>query len=1121
MKSRLLSLSLFVFYFLSTTKIQAQVDADLVKAGDVLASADLYWMMGKYGKAETEYKKVTRNDTSYALVLRNLALTYTEDKEDSLCMLTCRTGLALNSEYSPDFYNSLGISLTNMEKYDTALATFDEGLRKYPYRYLLYYNKGKAYFKMKKYPEAQKCFETSASLNPFHDDSHFMLGKSCAEQGRLVPAILSYEYYLLLDHSSERSAKVVSALEDLYTGDYQPDPDLKLTPEEAGDQCFSEIEELITSQVALGAGYKNNTKINLKMVKQFQAILEKLEYKPNTGNWWMDTYVPFFIAVQNNGYLVAYESYTLFSVSGNNASVGKSYKKNKKKIMAFKKWVVKYIEDHANHPAKELCENKEDVHYEYYDNNMIYGVGHKNAADKEVGPWIFFYSRSGHVSVRGSFDDKGERDGEWNWVYGDGSPKEKTTYVHGKREGKSTEYFNSGLKKFEGTFVNDLLEGEYTIYDITGAVTEKATMKAGKVDGTATGYYSNGTKKIEIGYTMGKMNGDLIVYSANGKEIKRVVNVNGKRNGHSIEYYNTGKTKIEGDYKNDNEFGPWKYYWDNGKVLREGKYKEGGLKEGEWKEYNRDGTLSMDEFYSSGKENGKSLSYDIDGKLYCERMYAAGKVKKLTFYNKKGEVINEYNTSKEVSVVEYYPSGIKSAEGDYVDGNRSGDWKVYSSNGGWLRAKEHYRRGYRNGTRKEYYRNGKLESELDYSMGAKDGYLKSYYTNGNIESEGWYVDDNPEGDWYGYNERGIMTSHRYFMQGGMINYQEYFDAKGKKDEEDYLKEGFYWSRTRYDSTGAVVYKFETVNGTGLYEYKFPNGQPQVTEHYYNGELSDTVKCYHYNGEKSLETYYLMGNQQGHRTEYYDNGKVSSETDYYNGERHGASNAWWKNGNKRWEENYYSGDLDGHQKYYYENGTLQREGTWDMGTLNGELRLYSDDGLLEFIRYYSDGNLLGYSYPDKDGNPVPMIKLDDASGKFTAYFQNGNKSIEGTYLNGRFDGKVTEYFSDGKVSEDENYVIGDLEGLQKYYYHNGNLKSEITYFCDKLDGVNKFYSEDGKLEHTETVVLGDAYGTWMYYNPDGSVKMSKVFYDDRQLSETKPAPVAPTPDPKGKPKPKNK
>jgi antitoxin component YwqK of YwqJK toxin-antitoxin module/Tfp pilus assembly protein PilF len=1121
MKIRLLHLAITFFSLSFVTRIYAQMDVDLVNSQEILGEADLYWMLGKYSKAEDVYKKVGRNDTNYALVLRNLALTYTEDKEDSLCLLTAYRGLALNSEYEPDFYNSLGISLKELEKYDTALATFDAGIKKYPYRYLLYYNKGMTYFKMKKYPEAQKCFEDAIKINPYHANSHFQLGKTCAEQGRLVPAVLSYEYYLLLEPGTDRSGKVVSALEDLFSGDYSPDPDLKLDSKEAGDDCFSDIQELITSGIAVAPNYPNKTKIKLKMVKQFQAILEKLEFKSDTHNWWMENYVPFFIEVQKNDYLIPFESYTL--ISQQDATVRKSVKKNKKKILAFATWAGKYINDHTDHPAKELFNDSapngsDKFKYTFYDNHMLAGEGYANANDIEHGNWIFFDGRSGHVSAKGKFDDSGERDGEWNWFFGDGTLKEKTKYMHGNREGESVVYYESGVMKFKCNFSHDLLDGDYTLYNITGSVDEKASMSAGKLDGLVTVYYNNGTKKAELNYIAGKLNGDLIFYSIDGKVSKKVANVNAKRSGKSEEYYNNGKMKIEGEYKNDFEFGPWKYYWDNGKTMREGKYNATGNRDGVWKEYYRDGTLSVEAGFTNGKLNGNYTDYDIDGKISSVKVYASDKMKKETFYDKKGKVIAEYNTSKSVTVVEYFPTGEKQSEGDYYQGEKDGDWKYYSSNGGWLRSKQHYRGGYLSGTKKNYFRNGKERDEVDYSFGEKDGYWKSFYQNGNIESEGWYVNDSKEGDWFEYNVRGIQTAHRYYMQGEMQGYQEYFDEKGKKDEEDYYKESNMWSRTRFDSTGAILYKFESKNGTGTYEYNYPNGKTMVTQEYKNGYLDGSTLRFTFDGGKSIETTFLSGNQHGKRTEYFDeSGKVSLEVNYQFDERQGTCNAFWENGNKRWEENYYDGDLDGTQKYYYENGVLQKEGVWDMGTLNGELKMYSDDGQLEMVRYYFDGNLIGYSYNDKEGNLLPMTKLDDASGKFTCYYQNGNKSIEGEYEYGKFNGKVSEYFSDGKLYADINYVYGDYEGVQKYYNHQGILVQELNYYGDELDGVSKYYSDDGKLEHIETHVLGDDFGTWVYYNPDGTEKVKKGYYDNRQISETKAAVAPLKPDPKGKPK----
>lgn len=1115
---RNLRISLAVLFMACTTTaaLNAQMNVELVNSGEILLEGDLYYALGRYSKAISLYQKVGRNDTNYALVLRDLALAYSDDKEDSLCLLTARRGMTLKSQYDADFYNLAGISLKEMEKYDSSLAVFDAGIAKYPYMYLLRYNKGMAYVKMKKYPEAQECFQKAIENNPYHALSHFMLGKTCVEQGRLVPAILSYEYYLMLEPNSrsDRSIKVVSTLEDLYAGDYQPDPDFQMTITEAGDGCFSDITELIESKVAFKDTYKNKTKINLRMVKQFQAMLEKMHYEANTGNWWMEYYVPFFVELQKQDFLAPYASFTLLSAADNNPSVRKSIKKNKKKIGAFAVWAGKFIKDHIRHPAKELFPQDTKLTYTFYDNNVIASAGPSDEKGLEHGEWIFFYGRSGHVLGKGKYEH-GKRTGEWIYYYSDGTLREKTNFVNDLRDGPSEEYYSSGIMSYKTNYVKGQQDGEYTVYGVHGGIKEKATMKAGKLDGVATTYYKTGGKQMELPYSLGKLNGELVYYTIDGKVQKRTNYVADKRQGKSTEYYSTGAVKAEGDYKGDEPFGTWKYYWDNGKLLREGSYKDKGLRDGVWKEYFRDGVISVEAKFTAGKYNGDYRDYDYDGKVYCYKLYAADKVKKLVFYDKKGDVIDEFNTTKEVTVTEYHPNGEKSGVGDYVDGQRHGEWSEYSRNGGWLTAKQRYRRGYLHGTRTEYFPNGKEASELDYSYGERDGYLKSWYQNGTLEQEGWYVDGERQGDWYEYNQRGVIVSHFYYLNGSPFGYQEQFDEKGRKEEESRFRDGCMWTRTRYDSTGAVAYTYESDNGTGMYDYKFDHGKTMVSQDYKNGILHGQTIRYAYNGNKTVETTFLNGNQHGKRTEYFaESGKLSMEFEYAYDDRHGPSTAYWENGNKRWEENYYGGDLHGTQKYYYPNGTLQKEGTWEMGTLVGELKLYSDDGQLEIVRYYTNGILTGYSYLDKDGTLVPMIPFEHATGKFTAYYQNGNKSLEGEYDNGYLTGHVVEYFPDGKISEDENYLYGDFEGEQKYYYHNGNLKKEARYYGDELDGTVSYYHENGKLEHTEYHVLGDKFGTWVYYDEAGKETKIRRFYSDRQLSETVAAPAAPAADPTG-------
>ncbi|MDQ3111535.1 MAG: tetratricopeptide repeat protein, partial [Bacteroidota bacterium] len=638
MMNRILKISITLFSLSFLNNLSAQQNVELINSGEIMLTADFYNSLGNYSKAENLYLKVGRNDTNYAEVLRDLAYTYNNDKEDSLCLATARKGKELDSEFEADFYVYIGMSLKELEKYDTAIKTFDEGIRLFPYKYSMQYQKGMTYFKMKKYPEAELCFQKAIELNPYHANSHFQLGKCCAEQGRVVPAVLAWQYFLMMENNTERAQKVVSYLEDLYTGENQPDPDFQLSASEAGDNCFNDITEVINSKAAFAPGYKNKTIIELKMVKMFQAILEKLHYESGTGNFWMENYVPFFVELQKKGYFVAYESQTLYAVSAANPTVSKSVKKNKKKIHEFAVWAAEYIDTHSSHPERAEFAKDAKVQITFYQNHIINGIGVINETGIENGKWKYFHGRTGRLFSKGDYVN-GKREGEWVWFYEDGTLKETSRFENGVREGKSEQFYDNGLPSFKTSYKNGLLEGEYSAYDITGYKTQSGIMSNGKLNGIVTTYHEDGTENAKLNYFNGQLSGELIIYTIDGKVSKKANYTLDKRNGHSNEYYTNGELKSDGDYKNDEPFGLWKNYYDNGKVYREGTYKDKGLRNGIWKEYYRNGELSTKANYTSGKLNGLSSYYDTDGKLYLERKYATDKLKSEKFFNKDGSVL--------------------------------------------------------------------------------------------------------------------------------------------------------------------------------------------------------------------------------------------------------------------------------------------------------------------------------------------------------------------------------------------------------------------------------------------------------------------------------------------------
>ena len=77
------------------------------------------------------------------------------------------------------------------------------------------------------------------------------------------------------------------------------------------------------------------------------------------------------------------------------------------------------------------------------------------------------------------------------------------------------------------------------------------------------------------------------------------------------------------------------------------------------------------------------------------------------------------------------------------------------------------------GLRKEYYPNGKLQSEINYRQAIREGMCRLYYENGRLKEEGSYRNGQPEGTWKKYYESGTLKSEETYMQGNLIDTKTY------------------------------------------------------------------------------------------------------------------------------------------------------------------------------------------------------------------------------------------------------------------------------------------------------------------------------------------------------------
>ncbi|WP_157775661.1 toxin-antitoxin system YwqK family antitoxin [Melittangium boletus] len=87
--------------------------------------------------------------------------------------------------------------------------------------------------------------------------------------------------------------------------------------------------------------------------------------------------------------------------------------------------------------------------------------------------------------------------------------------------------------------------------------------------------------------------------------------------------------------------------------------------------------------------------------------------------------------------VSFYANGQKSAEGQFVDGFRSGSWTFYTQDG-QVRSRIEFSVGNYHGRREEYFPNGRLRTVESYVHGKLDGLVKEFSSDGRLVKQSEY-----------------------------------------------------------------------------------------------------------------------------------------------------------------------------------------------------------------------------------------------------------------------------------------------------------------------------------------------------------------------------------------------
>ena len=166
----------------------------------------------------------------------------------------------------------------------------------------------------------------------------------------------------------------------------------------------------------------------------------------------------------------------------------------------------------------------------------------------------------------------------------------------------------------------------------------------------------------------------------------------------------------------------------------------------------------------------------------------------------------------------------------------------------------------------------------------------------------------------------------------------------------------------------------------------------------------------------------------------------------------------------------SGPFSGWIKFQDEYGKgLQR---FKDGKANGiRLRWYKN-GQLGEEEAWDNGELVAVTVWMPNGDKCPNTKFENGTGIVYAYWDDGQKSFQGSFKDGKESGLHTSWHRNGQKQWEATYKNGQLDGLETQYYENGQKELEVTYKDGKEDGPRTQYYENGQKESEVTVKEGE-------------------------------------------------
>ncbi len=275
---------------------------------------------GQYLEAIKQYEKALKINKKSTLVHAEIAYSYVELGDSKAALRHVNKAFKGDaSDKYPMIYVMKGNVLDDLGKFKQAVKAYKQGIAKYPDMAMLYFNLGITYMRANQENNAKNTIITAISKNYSHASSHYYLGKMMEKQGRKIPAIMSYYFFLMLEPETIRADEIYDKLLDLLIRNDNVNKtaanefEININANDLSDLEFAPLELVLSlditemlkqeDEVAAEKPKTDTDKLISKTELLFSMLQEEEDDKQ--GIWW-DFYAPYYAHIADCEVITAF-----------------------------------------------------------------------------------------------------------------------------------------------------------------------------------------------------------------------------------------------------------------------------------------------------------------------------------------------------------------------------------------------------------------------------------------------------------------------------------------------------------------------------------------------------------------------------------------------------------------------------------------------------------------------------------------------------------------------------------------------------------------------------------------------------------------------------------------------